>query len=213
MLFRSLGHSIPAFEENLPIRQSYRSATFSSTTSQSVVIFYSPPGCLKVINPAYNANLPIYPDTLKKAFAISHPNQILQNADVNAIPPAQIFGSEPERTWCYFYQKADLARQYANWAGIYAIGEEVFSLKYYPEEFSELYPFIEGYAKTDNWPRALELIKDVNVLGSHNLTEHTCQLMNRLYAEIPPQESDTRAEFENVWFEKLHCLDYFASYQ
>lgn len=208
-----LGHSIPAFEEDLPIYQTYRSAAFSSTTSQSVVIFYSPPGCLKVVDPAYNVNLPIYPDVLKKAFPITHPDQILQDADSPATPPVEIFGPEPVHTWCYYYQKADLARQFADWPTIYTVGEEAFAQKYYPEELSELYPFIEGYAKTGNWPRALELIQDVRILGSHNLTEHTCQLMNRLYAETPPQETETLSKFENIWYEKLHCLDYFTSYQ
>ena len=33
-----------------------------------------------------------------------------------AIPPNAVFGPEPEHNWCYYYQKAELARQQGDWA-------------------------------------------------------------------------------------------------
>ncbi len=207
------GQSIPAFEDALPIHQDYRSASFTSTTSKAVVISYSPPGCLKIIDPDYNTDFPIYPDQLTEAFPITHPAQIIRDPAQPAAPPQHIFGAEPEHTWCYYYQKADLARQYKDWEAVIAVGDEAFAKKYYPEELTELYPFVEGYAKTGNWPRALVLIKDVKILGKPDLTQHSCSLLNRLYAESPVTEPETLREFENIWYEKLHCLDYYPHYQ
>lgn len=207
------GQSIPAFENGLPIYQDYRSASFESTTSEAVVIFYSPPGCLKIVDPSYNADFPIYPDRLREAFSISHPDQIVRNPEQPAVPPQYIFGLEPEHTWCYYYQKADLARQYKDWDDVVAVGDEAFALKYYPEELTELYPFVEGYAKTGNWSRALVLIKDVKILGKPNLTQYSCRLLNRLYEESPVTQTETLKEFENTWYESLQCLDYYSSYQ
>ena len=207
------GQSIPAFEDGLPIHQDYRSATFDSTTSEALVLFYSPPGCLKVVDPLYNTNFPIYPKELTKAFPITHPEQIIRDPEKPAVPPEHIFGAEPEHTWCYYYQKADLARQFKDWDEVVAVGDEVFELKYYPEELTELYPFAEGYAKTGNWSRALVLVKDVKILGKPNLVQHSCSLLNRLYAESPINQPDTLAEFEDTWYESLQCLNYFPSYQ
>ena len=207
------GQSIPAFEDDLPIHQDYRSASFDSTTSKAMVIFYSPPGCLKIVDPSYNADFPIYPDRLKEAFPISHPAQIVRNPEQPAAPPQYIFGLEPEHTWCYYYQKADLARQFKDWDEVVAVGDEAFALKYYPEELTELYPFVEGYAKTGNWSRALVLIKDVKILGKPNLTQYSCRLLNRLYEESPITQTETLKEFENTWYESLQCLDYYPSYQ
>jgi hypothetical protein len=206
------GQSIPAFEDNLPMHQDYRSATFESTTSEAVVIFYSPPGCLKIVDPAYNADFPIYPRRLTEAFPISHPAQIVRDPEQPAVPPQHIFGAEPEHTWCYYYQKADLARQYQDWNEVVAVGDQAFAQKYYPEELTELYPFAEGYAKTDDWARALVLIKDVKILGKPELTQYSCRLLKRLYEDSPIVQPETLKEFESTWYESLQCLDYYSSY-
>ncbi|MCD4672229.1 MAG: hypothetical protein K8R77_06165 [Anaerolineaceae bacterium] len=208
-----LGQSIPAFEDGLPIHQTYRSASFDSTTSKALVIFYSPPGCLKIVDPQFNTHLPIYPDRLKEAFPITHPDQIMPDPAQPAVPPEHIFGAEPEHTWCYYYQKAALARQFKDWDEVVAVGNEAFEQKYYPEELTELYPFIEGYAKTGDWSRALVLIKDVKILGNPNLTQHSCNLLKRLYEEEPFSQAALQDEFDYAWFERLHCNDYYSDYQ
>jgi hypothetical protein len=207
------GQSIPAFEDGLPIHQDYRSATFDSSTSEAVVIFYSPPGCLKVVDPTYNTDFPIYPKHLADAFPITHPEQIIRDPESPAVPPEHIFGAEPEHSWCYYYQKADLARQFKDWEEVVAVGDEAFKQKFYPEELTELYPFVEGYAKTGNWSRALVLIKDVKILGKPNLVQHSCSLLNRLYEVSPISQPDTLAEFKDTWYKSLQCLDYYPSYQ
>ena len=207
------GQSIPAFEDDLPMHQTYRSATFDSTTSEAVVIFYSPPGCLKVVEPGYNSDLPIYPKRLTEAFGISHPSQIIQDPDQVAAPPQHIFGDEPEHTWCYYYQKADLARQYQDWAQVVVIGEEAFEQKYYPEELTELYPFVEGYAKTGNWSRALELVNDVKILGKPNLVEHSCKLIKQLYEETPITDAETLEYFRYTWHEFQGCHHYYRDFE
>ena len=38
--------------------------------------------------------------------------------------PAPPFATEPGHTWCYFYEKAELARQIQDWDQIVALGSE-----------------------------------------------------------------------------------------
>ena len=200
------GQSIPAFEDGPPHPPGLPQCDFDSTTSEAVVIFYSPPGCLKVVDPSYNADFPIYPSRLTEAFPISHPAQIIRDPEQPAVPPAEIFGLEPEHTWCYYYQKADLARQYEDWEEVVVVGDEAFAQKYYPEELTELYPFVEGYAKTGNWTRALNLVSDIKYLGDPSLTQHSCTLLNRLYEESPITRANALAVYKITWYETLHCF-------
>ena len=62
------------------------------------------------------------------------------------IPPVQVFGDEPERGWCYYYQKADLARQRGDWQKIPSLLKEALDKGYYPEDVLEWMPFLQAYA-------------------------------------------------------------------
>jgi len=62
------------------------------------------------------------------------------------IPPAIIFGEEPVHGWCYFYQKADLARQRAEWEQIPDLLNKALDNGYYPEDPLEWMPFLQASA-------------------------------------------------------------------
>ncbi len=65
-------------------------------------------------------------------------------------PAASIFGHEPALGWCYYYQKASLARQRGDWAEVARLGDEAFQSGFAPRDASEWMPFYEGYAQTGN---------------------------------------------------------------
>ena len=60
--------------------------------------------------------------------------------------PATIFGAEPPHIWCYYYQKAQLARQQENWDAILKIGDEVAALNLHPNDQVEWMPFLQAAA-------------------------------------------------------------------
>ncbi len=60
-------------------------------------------------------------------------------------PRGDIFGIEPEHTWCYFYQKAELARQAGDWDAVRGIGEEVLSTGLKAKDRAEWLPFLMAY--------------------------------------------------------------------
>ena len=43
-------------------------------------------------------------------------------------PPPMLFGPEPPHTWCYYFQKADLARQRGDWDEVARLGDEAREL-------------------------------------------------------------------------------------
>lgn len=71
-----------------------------------------------------------------------------------------IFGKEPEHTWCYFYQKASLARQKGDWAEIVELGLDVLEKNLQPVDLSEWMPFYEGFARGNR----IDLANEVGAL-------------------------------------------------
>ena len=62
------------------------------------------------------------------------------------IPPAAIFGNEPAHDWCYYYQKAALARQQGDWQKVAQLGNEAQKLGLHPNDQIEWMPFLQAYA-------------------------------------------------------------------
>jgi hypothetical protein len=160
----------------LPIHQDYLAATFDSSSDQIVAVHYSPPGCFRVLHPLYDqdlplapsigdiadrwleAGVPVLPRTAADALVLSNPEQIISKRTGTLELPAML-GPEPEHQWCYYFEKADLARQAGDWAQVAEIGDQVFSIPYYPDDFSEYLSFIEAYARIGRWEDARELTR------------------------------------------------------
>ena len=152
-----LGSGLKGFEKNLPINQPYRIASFSGNTSNTLVLFYDPPRCLKVIDPATDLLLPRKPETIAQAAPLSNPNLIGAGSSTPARPPQAFFGTEPAPDWCTYFQKADLARQMGDWREVMRLADLAFALKapITRANAAELVPYIEGYAHNAEWEQAI----------------------------------------------------------
>ena len=197
-----LGSGLPALEEDLPIRQSYRSASFKGSTNEALVIYYSPPGCLRVIDPQQDAALSVFPDAIKKAMAISHPDQIIVDANPSATPPIEIVGPEPAHDWCYYFEKADLARQMKDWATVTELGNQALDQKLLAQEPTELYVFIEGFARSGDWENSFRLIREAE-RQSPLLKNDLCEMITRLKYHFAPD--DAVLPDEDRTRDTLHC--------
>ncbi|MEJ5203503.1 MAG: hypothetical protein WHV66_14855, partial [Anaerolineales bacterium] len=72
--------------------------------------------------------------------------------------PAGIFGIEPAHDWCYYYQKAALARQRGNWDEVLQLGDEAMAKGLSPSDVSEWLPFYGAYAH--------RRFEDINRIGN-----------------------------------------------
>ncbi len=88
-------------------------------------------------------------------------------------PPAVIFGPEPIHDWCYYYQKAALARQQGDFAQVAALGDEALQLGYYPGDRVEWLPFLQAYASLERQPNVRQIIRILR--EDAYLTQQTCQ--------------------------------------
>ena len=160
--------SLPGLEAGLPVNKPFRTTEFHGSTSQVLVVDYTQPQCLHVLDPANDLvslkQAAIHP-ALRGAAPLSNLAQI-QTTLPQVELPAKLFQSRPENeSWCYFYEKADLARQMGDWQQIVRLGEQAFSREPRLERTWEVLPFIEGYAYAGQVWRARELTRQALQAG------------------------------------------------
>jgi hypothetical protein len=61
-------------------------------------------------------------------------------------PPEIIFGPEPERGWCYYYQRGSLLRQMNDWQGVAEQEKLARKTGLSPQNDVEWMPFLQAYA-------------------------------------------------------------------
>jgi len=213
-----LRNELEALKPGLPIHQDYLAATFDSSSNKIVAVHFAPPGCFRVLHPIYDKDLPlapmmgedadlltetglpILPRSAAKALTLSNLGQIVPNGENPALP--EVLGAEPAHTWCYYFEKADLARQEDAWKQVAEIGDQVFAIPYYPDDYSEYLPFVEAYARTGRWEDARNLTRKTSDLMPI-LRPALCAIWQRV--ETDPAVSITPAQIEKMKEELGYC--------
>jgi hypothetical protein len=188
--------SLPSAEPNQPVEQSYRAMTFNGNTSNSLAIYLGTNGCLKIMDPIYtNAdNIPRLPYKMEPAIPISNLSLIVTSPEL-PVTPAPQYLPEPEHTWCYYYQKADLARQTGDWELAASLGEEAFSKGYLPNTPTEWPVFIESFGHVKNWEKAVKLTEDAYATNTL-LRPALCAVWDRIARA--PQSEDDKGKITNI---------------
>ncbi|HEY9078163.1 MAG TPA: hypothetical protein VIO61_16630 [Anaerolineaceae bacterium] len=189
-----LGGGLPGLERGLPIRQDYLAARFNGNTSQVIALYFNPPGCLRLLDPALDAGNITIPAYLRAALPLVSRDAVRVNpAEGRRKPMTSIFGSEPGRSWCYYFEQADLARQQKHWDEVIALAEKAFHSGDAPNDPVERIPFIEGYAHTGDWQRASELTREMLAVSPLVYQPVACPLWQRLAQETPPSAAKSAA--------------------
>lgn len=84
-------------------------------------------------------------DSIRVVGAYSEIEHVLTD-EAPHLPPMVVFGPEPAQGWCYYYEKADLARQRGDWEEVLALGNEALDKGFVPKDSVEWIPFLQGYA-------------------------------------------------------------------
>ncbi len=124
------------------------------------------------------------------AIALSDLSNIL--IDTNQVLKPS-FLSEPDHSWCYYFAKAELARQQENWNQVIDIINEARSLGYEPEDPFEWLTYIEAQALTGNVEAAQEVSE--NAFEQENrIRKGLCELWKRIQMADPQNEDGARVE-------------------
>jgi hypothetical protein len=74
-------------------------------------------------------------------------------------PPSALFGPEPVHDWCYYYEKADLARQRGEWDEVVRLYREARGLGLEPADAIEWLPFYQALTVLGDWAAGEEVAK------------------------------------------------------
>jgi hypothetical protein len=174
--------SLSSLSPDTPISLGMRAATFHGSTSQVIVIHMPKNGCLRVLDPALGDEITYAreSDYLLDAIPLSKPELIDVDSDQTPRIP---FLSEAEHTWCYYFTKAELARQAGDWQQIVDLYEEASSFQYEPGDPFEWLVFIEAQAMTGNFDEAQTLSK-IALAADERVRNGLCKVWKRVPGTI-----------------------------
>ncbi len=141
------------------IHYRFRTWQFIGSTNQILAVSDTSKGCLRVLDAELtpvNTVVELYPKSMADAVDLSNLDVIIADGSQKT-PPTLFFRDEPAHTWCYYFEKADLARQYGDYAKSYSLVKEANSLSFYPLDLTEWYPFIDGALHLGHFDEATEL--------------------------------------------------------
>ena len=203
-LFTS-GENVPRwkdFREGSSLSGVKYASTFEGDSRNSLAILFEPENlqCLWILSPQDMAHqtLPAITYEFLPASNLAR----IKSAPQAWLPSPAIFGTEPAHTWCYNFQKADLARQSGDWNEVIRLWEQALAAGYGPKHTREYMPFIEAFARTVDWESAKKL-----TLRAGTITEKArhplCALWQQLRTETEASEQRENA-FSKV-DDRLDC--------
>jgi hypothetical protein len=153
-----LKHAVLSYpRRDVPMQRDFTKLLLISIPSASA--------CIHVLD----GTLPVYSENdsllVQQVGSASRINQILPTGKP-LHPQPQIFGAEPAHGWCYYYQKAALARQTGDWTKVGNLYDETIQLHLKPADESELIPFFEGLVN-------LGRLDDARALYNKDIKGHT----------------------------------------
>ena len=183
--------ALPKLEPDLPIFTDYIAGTFNGNTSQVLAIYFQPPGCLRILDPEIDRVNRTIPEQSLMRFASRLTNFGLITSEPLARMP-DVYQPEPAHRFCYYFEQAELARQFNNWDEVVELADAAFEQGDIPADPVERFVFIEGYAHAAEWDRAVELSRQSFEESAKALGAPLCRLWERVEAETA--ESVERSE-------------------
>ena len=192
---KRLGGSLASLTRGEQVKVYLRTVYFDGSTSQAIVFYMPKNGCLRVLSPVWGDEITYGRQSgyLVKAIPLSNESLILTDTSTAAKLP---FFGEPKHTWCYYYTKAELARQQNDWEQAIRLFDESTSLGYEPSDPFELLVFIEAQAMAGDIEAAEKLSKEA-MMKDKGVRRGLCQVWKRVQAEDPQQEAN-KSKLEKI---------------
>lgn len=146
-----------AVSPDAALHSEHATTYFDGNSSNSLMFSYDPGSgqCLHLIN-TEDQHYKQYPDAIKELSAQASTDRVSSTRRQNVKLRNEIFGTN-EHAWCFYYEQADLARQYKQWGAIPKLWQQATNDHVETEFGPELIPFIDGFAHVGEWQKAREL--------------------------------------------------------
>jgi hypothetical protein len=186
-------------DRGIVLDSTHRNFNFHATGDNMLVLLHSDEqtaNCLWILDPR-DDELPHISPSLREAMPAINLARIEPQPKSADYPAREIFGSEPAHTWCYYYEKAELARQQQDWAGVADLGQQALDKGYTAKNSEsrspfEWMPFIEGFAHQGQWDQAVQLSSSV-LPNDPDYAPALCSLWRRINRETPASDGKQSA--------------------
>lgn len=171
--------SIPSLQPNQNYSINFRTYQFPGNTSKSIFINYELPGCMRVVDSETNplSSITEYQNTKSlDAAKLTDLSLIGSTPSKSFHPPFVILKNESAHTWCYYFEKADLAFQQNDYTTVLDLLSKAQAKGYAPEDQTEWYPFIKSFALTGDWQKASDLTSSLEFNHNKVLRSGLCQI-------------------------------------
>src|SRR5215216_6698166 len=177
------GGSLPSLEPNTAIGLPIRRVSFTGSTSQVLVIYMPPNGCLRVLDAVRGDEITYGKQSrfLVNAIPLSDPSTIIFNSDQTVKLP---FLSEPDHHWCYYFAKAELAYQQKDYGKVVVLIDQAISRGYEPEDPFEWLAYIESKALIGDIETAEKFSRSA-FEQENGLRKGLCEVWKRVKAQNP----------------------------
>lgn len=190
--------------KNKSIQIGHQIGDFSGKELKVLTYVFSPPACLRILDPTLEENNLRIPSFVTSATKISDLSMISpQTSPANQQHILQLFGNEPASNWCYFYEKADLARQFGKWEEVISLYQQAEAKGQKPSDDVEWLPLIEASVHLGDWETALMYSREVHEY-SNDYQPLLCSLWNRIKAEVLPSGPELNL-FDEHYYTELKC--------
>jgi len=178
-LYFEMGQKLPP---NQTIIKDNVTSQFIGSTSQSLMVDFDLIHCVRLLDRNFDAADPSLSDPVQWGAARSDLSLVLVDRPDDQ-PNMRWFGKEPQHTWCYYFEKAELARQRGDWQTAAQLGDEAARLGYTARDDMEKLVFIEAYAHVGEWDKALEISQTITIASKRHVL---CLLWQRIDQQTPP---------------------------
>jgi hypothetical protein len=199
--------NVSDFLKGIPLEDSKLSMNFSGNSKQMLLFTFNPEmnRCLWILTPE-ESNLRLISTDMRQLSAGSDIN-LIQQTEKEPTLPEEIYGKQNTnaQTWCYYFEKADLARQYGQWDEIARLWQKSQSVGEQADNGFEYIPFIEGYGHLEDWTQVKTLTKMAKRITA-GIEPSLCSVLDRLAINAP--ESQERDDTIRNIKEDLDCSNY-----
>ena len=199
-------HKIPTdLVEGIALQDRLRNYSFSGQSRDSLIVEYDPGSnrCLQIFT-AQDKGIKEIPEFFEGILSISNLDRIKPVPPGGKwVPPEDIFDPEPGHSWCYYYEKAELAGQYRDWDEVIRLMEEAERNGFTPLEAREYLPLLNARLMLNDFEEAQDLTIRIDRL-SNNIGDSLCNTWLR--QSETQNSSELNAAFEHLKG-KLGCFD------
>jgi hypothetical protein len=195
-----------SFVAGTPLEDGRVSMLFRGFSTDSLVVSFDPEldRCLWVLRPE-DGNLRLVSDDLRAISSVSALDRIGPGTGAELGLPAGIFGDPSDSGWCYYFEKADLARQLGRWSDATALWVRARGEGQQPGNGFEFLPFIEAFAHEGDWETSATLARAAARITA-GLQPSLCETFDAIVARTPA--SPERDTLILALKDEMRCQDY-----